>query len=271
MGNKMFDEFEKKICDEHGEYDAKLMNPGMAGKPRYSLCPKCMEANAEWEKKVSSTNKKEEDFLRKISAKANATLPERYEDATFNSFEVKLGGQEEAKFIAKNYCDYFKNKDYYNLILYGYVGTGKTLLAVAMANELIDKGYSVKYSSVGESTDKLRNSYNRDASISYREIIDEYSRYDLLIIDEVGVQNNTDWELKALYEFVNSRYEKKCPIVVIANIKPEDTGDGADPDKVVEGYLIRHLGDRVVDRLRENDGQMIFFNWGSYRRKTYRK
>lgn len=268
----MTDKHLKKKCERHGYFEAELVN--IVGRKKcFSLCPECMEEKLLDEKNMGLLSKKFENNQKKHIAKAMANIPDRYSSASFESFEVEKGKQEEAKFIAADYCNYFEEykRSGVNLIFYGFVGTGKTLLAAAIANELIANYYSVKFTSVLKITAELKGSYSENSPTSHNEIIEKHSQYDLLIIDEVGVQNNTTWELNVLYELINRRYEKNYPTLVVANIDPKDLVAGKDPNKIIDEYMIRHLGIRVIDRLRENDGISIFFNWGSYRRKTYRK
>lgn len=268
----MKDIYINKTCNRHGNYEAKLVNT-VGNKKIYSLCPECLKENAIDERNMVLLSERIDNVIKKNSVKASANIPERFSDASFDSFKVDIDKQEEAKYIATDYCKFFdeyKNSGV-NLIFYGFVGTGKTLLAAAIANELIANSYSVRFSSVLKITAELKSTYSEDSPTSHNEIIDNHSEYDLLVLDEVGVQNNTRWELNVLYELINRRYEKKLPTLVITNIDPKDLEGGKDPNKIINDYMIQHLGVRVIDRLRENDSILIFFSWDSYRRKTYRK
>lgn len=268
----MTDKSIKKKCERHGYYDAKLLKI-IGSKKRYSLCPECVAENNLYEKNLKLISKKEEKDQKKHIAKVMATIPDRYSSASFESFEVEIDKQAEAKYIANDYCSHFEEykENGVNLIFFGFVGTGKTLLAAAIANELIAKFYSVKFTSVLKLVAELKGSYSENSPTSHNEIIEEHSQYDLLILDEIGVQNNTPWELNVLYELINRRYEKNYPSLVIANIDPKNLVDVKNPDTIIDEFLIRHLGLRVIDRLRENESLSMFFDWGSYRRKTYRK
>ena len=84
------------------------------------------------------------------------------------------------------------------------------------------------------------------------EVIDAYASPDLLILDEVGVQFGSEFEKQVLFDVLNERYEKLKPSILLSNIPSEQLSD--------------YLGERVTDRLRENKGRMIGFNWDSYRK-----
>jgi DNA replication protein DnaC len=75
---------------------------------------------------------------------------------------------------------------------------------------------------------------------------------DLLILDEVGVQFGSDFEKNLLFEVLNSRYESRRPSVILSNLSQPE----------VQNYL----GERVVDRIREDGGRVMTFDWASHRR-----
>ena len=72
-----------------------------------------------------------------------------------------------------------------------------------------------------------------------------------------SAQNNqresiSDFEKQILFDVLNERYEKRKPCILLSNIAPSE----------LSGYL----GERVADRLREDGGKLIAFDWESYRR-----
>ena len=74
---------------------------------------------------------------------------------------------------------------------------------------------------------------------------------DLLILDEVGIQFGTDAEKMLLFDVLNDRYEKRRPTLLLSNLTLSE----------VRGYL----GERVFDRLREDGGEVVVFDWASHR------
>ena len=84
------------------------------------------------------------------------------------------------------------------------------------------------------------------------KVIDAFASPDLLILDEVGVQFGSEFEKQLLFDVLNERYEKLKPSILLSNIPSEQLSD--------------YLGERVTDRLRENGGALIGFNWDSYRK-----
>lgn len=114
------------------------------------------------------------------------------------------------KNIAVNYCDNFADilKTGKGLMLYGGVGTGKTFFASCIANRLIECGYSVRFITISE----LLNS---DRAIEHRStIINDLARYDLVVIDDFGIERKTEYAKEWVYDVIDSMYtKKKCAIV----------------------------------------------------------
>jgi DNA replication protein DnaC len=73
----------------------------------------------------------------------------------------------------------------------------------------------------------------------------------LLVVDEVGAQAGTAYELGVLHEVIDRRYQLVLPTVVVSNLAAADLG--------------RYIGDRALDRLREGGGQAVGFSWTSAR------
>jgi DNA replication protein DnaC len=72
-----------------------------------------------------------------------------------------------------------------------------------------------------------------------------------LVIDEVGAQAGSAYELGILHEVIDRRYQFVLPTVVVSNLMAADLG--------------RYIGDRALDRLRESGGQAVGFSWASAR------
>jgi DNA replication protein DnaC len=133
------------------------------------------------------------------------------------------------------------------------VGTGKTTLAMVVSSAALDAGRSVAIYSLPRLLNLLRESLDSPGGLV--DLLDRLSAVDLLHIDDLGAENQTDWVLEQLYSIVNARYEAERAIVATTNLPPDELGE--------------RLGLRTVSRLVEICGDPITLA-GEDRRREYR-
>ena len=127
------------------------------------------------------------------------------------------------------------------LWIVGDVGTGKTTLAMLVSKAALDAGRSVAIYSLPRLLNLLRESLESPGGLI--DLLDRLAAVDLLHIDDLGAENQTDWVLEQLYSIVNARYEAERTIVTTSNLMPEE--------------LTERLGARTVSRLEEICGEPI--------------
>jgi DNA replication protein DnaC len=195
-----------------------------------------------------------------------ARVPPRFEGKTFETFEVKTPEQKDVLGVAREYVQHFpaNYKAGRCLIFLGGVGTGKTHLANAIIQRLIDTEhpspdtdrvlfYTAKYATAAEIIQRIRDTWRRDAKFSTEEVVERFAGVDLLVIDEIGGGVGTDNERALLFEVLDLRYRTTRPTLVISNCGREG--------------LILALGARAMDRLCENGGGVLcVFDWESHRK-----
>lgn len=54
----------------------------------------------------------------------------------------------------------------------------------------------------------------KDFSSKEKDIIELYSKVDMLIIDDLGTERISSWALEKLYTIIENRNENKLPIIV---------------------------------------------------------
>ena len=97
----------------------------------------------------------------------------------------------------------------------------------------------------------FKRSMARDAGFTEGDVINELASFDLLVIDEVGAQAGTHYELSVLHEVLDRRYNLIRPTVVVSNLNAQSLG--------------QYIGERALDRLRENKALLVGFTWESAR------
>ena len=100
------------------------------------------------------------------------------------------------------------------LIFQGVNGCGKTHLAAAIANYLLEKGKEVSFVVVPDLLDHLRSSFSPDSKISYDESLEKTKKSPVLILDDFGEQSATPWAQEKLYQLINYRYNARLPTVI---------------------------------------------------------
>lgn len=119
---------------------------------------------------------------------------------------------------AREYISNFSS-DSESILFFGETGLGKTHLSLAIANVVIQKGYSVLYDS---SINILRNIEKEHFNHEYTtEIADLVMDTDLLIIDDLGTEYETKFYSSTVYNIINTRLNKNKPTIISTNMNLE--------------------------------------------------
>lgn len=103
------------------------------------------------------------------------------------------------------------------LLLQGGYGCGKTHLAAAIANFTVGMGVPTLFLTVPDLLDSLRFSYDSE-NTTFEQRFEEIRNAPLLVLDDFGTQNATDWAQEKLFQIINYRYINKLPLVVTTNL-----------------------------------------------------
>ena len=104
----------------------------------------------------------------------------------------------------------------------GPVGTGKTSLAILVAKAAKDAGRSYAVYPVPRLLAEIKRTFDRDASDTYLAFFRRLCSVDVLVLDDLGAEKQTEWVLEQLYSIVNERWQDRRSIVVTTNIPDAD-------------------------------------------------
>lgn len=110
------------------------------------------------------------------------------------------------------------------LYITGPCGVGKSHLAFAIANSLIEKGNSVIAMTMIDLLLKIRSSYKAENK-SEEEILRIYEDCALLVIDDLGKEKPTEWALQMIYSIIDRRYNAMKSIIVTTNFNANELID----------------------------------------------
>ncbi len=168
-------------------------------------------------------------------------LPEKAKTMTFETWKQRAGTGDAYKsslLMADN-----KNRSW--LSLGGVSGTGKTHLALAITQRWLEQGRVAKYIYLPILLDELRDGYQKEGEESYATRFKQFCEVPLLIMDDLGLESQTEWVNEKLTTILDQRLMKELPLVVTTNCSTED------------------MPYRIASRLKRG-GKIIYINASPY-------
>ena len=229
-------------CDAHGHY-LESGHRFFGDKIIWSGCRACLPASSEAEQK-----KQRQQTENRLN---QAAIPLRFRSRNFQNFIATTPDQQNAWQVANNYALNFSlhKRTGGSLIFSGRAGTGKSHLALAIAQAIIDQ-HSVLYLNAMDAVRMIRDTWRKTSLQSETGILNWLGGIDLLIIDEIGVQHGTDSEQVLMFDIINRRYRDMKPTLFLTNLNTKGFSE--------------FITERSYDRLKECS-TWVTFNWESHR------
>lgn len=195
------------------------------------------EERAEWRK---------QELVRRANASG---IPVEYQSAEIKAF---CSEQNEVCERLQGFADNFEKvlSVGANVILHGDIGTGKTHLACAVGNALLNRDFNVQYTTLYRACAFVKEAWNSgEAGDTELKRIRQLIEPDLLIVDEIRIQR--DHDMPIITELFDGRYSQRKPTIVISNFEPE--------------RLAECLTLPIYDRLTRNPSKLFSLRGASLR------
>jgi DNA replication protein DnaC len=161
-------------------------------------------------------------------------------DKTFESFDLRESELPRAQAenlrraleLAVAFADDPKDWLIFNSVAFA---NGKTHLAAAIANYVVNRGEPALFVVVPDLLDYLRASFNPTSTIRLDKRFDEVKTAPLLVLDDLGTESATAWAREKIYQLFNYRYNARLP-TVITTATPVDNLDPHLSSRMLDGH-----------------------------------
>lgn len=177
-------------------------------------------------------------------------IRELHMNCSFDNYRVENEGQRIALENARKYAEEFED-NISSFVFSGKPGTGKNHLAAAICNDLLLRDKSVLVITVADIMSSMKGTFSGDSGTTEEKLLHHLSTVDLLVIDEIGMQNESRYEKVIINQIVDRRSSSKRPTGMLSNLDLNGMNS--------------LLGERVMDRMKLGNGLWVIFNWESYR------
>ena len=254
--------------------------------PEHCTCEQAQEywkeqARLKAEAEAAKKRQEEADRIQRRVTKLikDSGIRGRFANRTFDRFEVNEINRK-AYEKCKRYADSFPimlpdkdergnaippQKERNGLFITGSYGTGKTHLACAIANQLMQGGTPTICMTMIDLLAKIKNSFESNENATEAEIMRLYEEIPLLVIDDIGSEQPTEWGITRIYAIINARYEAYMPTIVTTNYTADDLIRRMTPSFGGKLGDVRNA-EKTLDRLREMCVGIEMY-WESWRTK----
>ena len=120
------------------------------------------------------------------------------------------------------------------MLFYGSVGTGKTYFGCAVVNALLDRQVPAAVTGFPRLLNLLQSERDRQG------LIDHLHRYELLLIDDLGVERDTAYAMEQVYAIIDARARVGLPLLITTNLSLQELKNPATTEAA-----------RIYDRVLE--------------------
>lgn len=215
-----------------------------------------IEGNHNYLESQKTEEKKNREYDLKIKAKnwIIENIGERYQGKSLKNYSAATEKQKKAVNIVDDFLNNLENylKSGFSLVFIGSAGLGKTHLSAVLCDAVLKLGKNPAYYTAKKLNREVKESWEENKT-KESEIIKRFSKYDLLVIDEIGKDYGSETNKFIIEEVFDDRYRKLKSTVLITNISNRED-------------WLKYLGEYVESRILEC-GKIIVFDGEDYRKK----
>lgn len=202
-------------CHTRKQSDIKVSEDFKAGGFwRVAVPCKCRKAEIKAQEKAD----KEQEFRRRMEALRRDGIT----DAAYlrHIFDRDDRRNPKVSDVCLKYVEHWAEMktDNTGILFYGDVGTGKSFLACCVANALLERLVSVSVTNFPRILHRLQGAFDDER----QEFISRLQRYDLLVIDDLGVERDTSYSVEQVFNVVDTRSRSGKPLIVTTNLSMKD-------------------------------------------------
>lgn len=228
--NRELDETISELKEERKEYLRLNDIDFDFDKPKY-FCNICCDTGYVDGKKCTCLKQQLIDYAYDISNMRVLTEKQTFDKFDFSYYgdnkvsNINMTERENIEDIVNIAVEFCKNPyNSKNLLFYGAPGLGKTYISSAVAKEMLDKGYTVIYSSASRlfaSYDDYRFGRMSDTE-DFEDMLKLVYDADLLIIDDLGVEMHGSSSFQFLFDLINERLLANKRMIISTNLSMEE-------------------------------------------------
>lgn len=230
---------EKEVCEKCGEN--RCMEVTILGR-KHIVRKQCRCEREESQKRREEDERKQKQ-IRLNRLKESSMMDREFKSCTFENF-IRNNYNRQIYKMAMRYCENWPKMKEKNIgfMLWGNPGNGKTYIASCIANRLLSQMVPViAISSIGILS-RIKQTYNSFGKEGEVQVIGMLKNASLLILDDLGAENDTQWSREKLYEIVDSRYRQAKPMIVTTNLTPDQL-----KRKLTSGDGVTRTYDRLIE------------------------
>ena len=250
LGAKELDykNYKVKLCPKCGVPTEKIIY--LPALHRHIIGPVMCKCKKEEFKKKEVEEKNKEKQLRLERVIKNSLMDEKFRNSRFETWDFSKGSKKMYKLGTEYVARFSEMKERsVGMLIYGEPGNGKTFTTACMANALLEQMIPTVCVSINSLLDRIKETYTKWGKEVEEDIIRGLCNADLLIIDDLGTEQGTEWSRTKIYNILDSRYRNGLPLIITTNI---------ELNELKEKYHARTY-DRILEMCtpKKNDGESI--------------